>query len=233
MDSIGIRVTVAMISMNEEKAVASVVKTIQTVIPDAEILMVDSSHDQTPLIASELGVRVIRQFPPQGYGVAMMKALQESTREVVVTMDCDDTYPAEKIPELADFILNQGHDVVDASRLRTKPEAMPWLNYLANVLFAWVASTLFFRRITDLHSGMRAYRKSMLNTLHFNAKGAALPVELLLKPIRLGYKVHVVFIDYHERIGQSKMQPLTSAWWTLKRILQVRLQSRTRNHVST
>jgi glycosyltransferase involved in cell wall biosynthesis len=152
----------------------------------------------------------------------MMTALQASTREVVVTMDCDDTYPAEKIPELAALILDGGYDVVDASRLKNKPKAMPWLNYLANVFFAWMASVLFLRKLTDLHSGMRAYRKSMLDTMDFRADGAALPVELLLKPIINGYKSHVIFIDYRERIGQSKMYPFSTVWWTIKRIITLR-----------
>ncbi len=223
MHSIGKRITVSMITMNEEASVAIVIKKIQNIIPDAEILIVDSSHDNTPAIAEALGARVIRQFPPRGYGPAMERALRESTRDVVITMDCDDTYPAEQIPTFASLILEQGYDLVDGSRLKKKPDAMPWLNYLANAGFAWIATILFFRKLTDLHSGMRAYRKSMINDLTFQAQGAALPVELLLKPILKGYKVHALFIDYHERIGVSTMRPLSSAWWTLKRMITVRL----------
>lgn len=223
MRSIGSRVTVAMITMNEAASVAMVIKNIKKHIPDAEILIVDSSRDNTPVIATQFGARVIRQFPPCGYGPAMEKALRESSREVIVTLDCDNTYPAEKIPELVSMVLDQGYDLVDASRLKNKPKAMPWLNYFANVFFALIASVLFFRKITDLHSGMRAYRKSMIDALSFQANGAALPVELLLKPMLLGYKVRSVYIDYCERIGSSTMQPLSSAWWTLKRILKIRL----------
>ncbi len=222
---LGKRVTVSMITMNEEKSVALVIKNIQSVIPDAEILIVDSSKDSTPVIAASLGAKVIRQFPPRGYGPAMERALRESSRDVVVTMDCDNTYPAEQIPRLAALILEDGYDVVDASRLKRKPAAMPWLNYLANVFFAGIASLLFFKKLTDLHSGMRAYRKSMIDALHFEAQGAALPVELLLKPLVLGYKIKIVFIDYRERIGQSTLQPLNSAWWTLKRIIKIRRTS--------
>ena len=152
----------------------------------------------------------------------MDKALRSGTREVVITLDCDDTYPVEAIPELATLVLENGFDIVDASRLKTKPEAMPWINYFANAGFAWLASLLFFKRITDLHSGMRAYRKSMIDSLTYNARGAALPVELLLRPLTQGYKFKVIYIDYRERLGVSTMRPLESAWWTLKRILSVR-----------
>ncbi len=216
-------ITVAMITMNEASSVAKVIKDIQAIVPEAEILIVDSSKDNTPMIAKACGAKVITQFPPQGYGPAMTCALRAATNEVIVTMDCDNTYPVQQIPYFASLILDRGYDLVDGSRLQKKPRFMPWLNYLGNVLFACIASLLFLRHFTDLHSGMRAYRKSMLDQLSYQAKGAALPVELLLKPVKLGYKVCTVFIDYHERIGTSTMQPLSTVWWTLKRIIKVRL----------
>lgn len=214
--------TVAMITMNEEKAVGKVVGDIQQIVPGAEILVIDSSRDSTPQIAERLGARVIRQFPPQGYGPAMDRALRSGSGQVVVTLDCDDTYPAEQIPEFARLVLEEGYDLVDGSRLRSKPKAMPWINYLANYGFALLASLLFLRRVTDLHSGMRAYRKSMIDELRYQAKGAALPVELLLRPMKMGKRCKVVFIDYRHRIGVTTMRPLQSAWWTVKRILRAR-----------
>jgi glycosyltransferase involved in cell wall biosynthesis len=214
--------TVAMITRNEEKAIGKVIADIRRVVPDADILVVDSSTDRTAEIAGELGARVIKQFPPQGYGPAMDTALRSGLGRVVVTLDCDDTYPADRIPELARLVLDEGYDVVDGSRLQFKPVAMPWLNYLANWGFALMASALFCCRVTDLHSGMRAYRKSLIDSLHYQPRGAALPVELLLRPLKMGKRLKVVFIEYRERIGQTTMRPLESAWWTLRRIVNVR-----------
>jgi glycosyltransferase involved in cell wall biosynthesis len=214
--------TVAMITRNEEKAIAKVITDIKQAVPDAEILVVDSSTDQTAEIAAALGARVVKQFPPRGYGPAMDTALRSATGRVVVTLDCDDTYPADRIPELARLVLDDGYDIVDGSRLRRKPEAMPWINYLANYGFALIASMLFGNRLTDLHSGMRAYRKTLIDELNYEAKGAALPVELLLRPLKMGKKLKVVYIEYRERVGQSTMRPLESAWWTAKRIVNVR-----------
>ncbi len=216
------QITVAMISMNEERAVGKVIADIQAAAPGTHVLLVDSSSDRTPEIAREAGAEVIRQFPPQGYGPAMMRALTSARGEVVVTLDCDDTYPVDRILPMAEEVLSGRADLVDASRLETKPAAMPWINYLANWGFAWVASILFLRRITDLHSGMRAYRTSLFKDMSFQAQGSALPVELLLKPLARGKKVKVIFIPYDERTGESTLDPLKSAWWTLKRILRVR-----------
>lgn len=215
-------ITVAMITKNEERAVAKVIGDIKSVVPEAEILLVDSSTDKTARIAQENGAIVIKQFPPKGYGPAMDLAIRSGKGELVVTLDCDDTYPVKAIPVMADYIIKQGYDLVDGSRLKNKPKAMPWINYLANWGFAFLASILFLKRVTDLHSGMRAYNKKMIESLKYNPQGDALPVELLLRPIKYGYKIKTIFIEYTERIGKSTMSPLKSAWWTLKRILSVR-----------
>lgn len=218
MSDVGHQITVAMITRNEERAVAKVIGDVRRSVPEAEIVVVDSSSDNTARIAESLGARVIVQLPPRGYGPAMGIALRSSERDVVVTLDCDDTYPVDYIEPMAHMIIKDGYDLVDGSRLAAKPAAMPWVNYLANWVFALLASALFFHRVRDLHSGMRAYRRSMIETLDYDVNGAALPVELLLRPIRRGYKVNVIDIPYRERIGQSTMRPFESAWWTMRRI---------------
>ena len=53
---------------------------------------------------------------------------------------------------------------------------------------------------------MRAYRKSLIDELEYRADGAALPVELLLRPIKMKKRLKVVNIDYRERIGQTTMR---------------------------
>lgn len=216
-------ITVAMITLNEEKAVAKVIADIQAAMAglDTEILVVDSSKDRTPEIAAQVGARVVRQFPPQGYGRAMGRALSEGRGEVVITLDCDDTYPADRIPELAQMVLSGRYDLVNASRLEHKPDSMPMPNYLANWLFAFVSWLVVGVRTTDVHSGMRAYRRSMLEKMSFDPNGPALPVELLLKPALAGYRVGEIFIPYRDRIGATTLRKWESTLWTFRRIFRL------------
>ena len=216
-------VSVVMISRDEEAAIAGVLAGIREHLPGAEILLVDSSADRTPAIAEQNGARVIRQFPPRGYGPAMERALLEPEREIVMTLDCDGTYPADRLPELAQRI-RAGADLVGTSRLDSgRPAAMPTPNYVANRAFNVFASVVFMRRIHDVHSGMRAYRRSMLHSIRWYSPAPALPVELLLKPIRLGYRVEEIPIRYAERLGETTLDRLASTVWTVKRILRSRM----------
>ncbi len=215
-------VSVVMISMNEEGSIAKVVRDIHRDLPGAEVLIVDSSSDRTPEIAADEGARVVRQVPPRGYGPAMHRALTEPDRDIVVTLDCDDTYPTERLADIVGMVRRGSVDIAGTTRLRGKPAAMPWSNYMANVLFNLVASIVFLRPIRDVHTGMRAYRREVLQNVTWHPEGAALPVELLLAPIRLGYRVGEVPIAYRERIGASTLHRLDSTKWTLRRIFRCR-----------
>jgi len=215
------KLTVSMITMNEEGAVAKVVHDIRSVAPDAEILLVDSSKDRTAEIAQELGCRVIKQFPPQGYGPAMDRAVREAAGDVVITLDCDDTYPVDAIPKLMERIA-EGYDLVNTTRVWKRPKAMPFANFLANRIFALGARVLHGLKTTDVHSGMRAYRKSMIDQVQWTAKGAALPVDMYVIPFRRGFRTAEIPIDYRERIGQTTLHRWSSTVWTFRRLWNAR-----------
>lgn len=215
--------TVGMISMNEAAAVGKVIDQIHAQNLGAEVLLVDSSTDHTPVIAEGKGARVVRQVPPRGYGPAMTRLLYAATTDVIVTMDCDGTYPANRIRELH-ALIEQGADLVNASRTHRRPQAMPISNYIANRTFAAVAGVVHRYWTTDLHSGMRAYRTSMLRAIHVPEKGPALPVELLLVPARHGYRVEDIRIEYFERIGATTLRRWESTKWTFRRIANAALR---------
>lgn len=215
-------VAVVMISMDEEGSIRRVVRDLRRDVPGATVAIVDSSSDRTPEIAAEEGVEVIRQFPPRGYGPAMARALAHPDRPIVVTLDCDSTYPTERIAELVELV-RSGWDVAGTTRLaHGRPPAMPWINYLANRAFNLAASVLFLRPVRDVHSGMRAYRRDVLHRFTWLVDAPALPVELLLLPIRAGLRVREVPIAYGERVGSTTLARWSSAKWTLARIVRAR-----------
>jgi glycosyltransferase involved in cell wall biosynthesis len=215
------KLTVSMITMNEEGAIAKVVADIRRVAPDAEILVVDSSKDRTAEIAQELGCRVIKQFPPQGYGPAMERAVREAGGDVVITLDCDDTYPVDAIPPMMK-LMEEGYDLVNTTRTWRRPKAMPFANFLANRLFALGARVLHGLKTTDVHSGMRAYRKTMIDQVRWDPRGPALPVDMYVIPYRRGFRVTEIPIDYRERIGTTTLHRFSSTLWTFKRLWRAR-----------
>jgi hypothetical protein len=96
-------------------------------------------------------------------------------------------------------------------------------NYAANRLFTAAAAIVHGSGATDVHSGMRAYRTSMLRGLYAAEKGAALPVALVVIPARHGYRIECVDIDYHPRVGETTLHRLDSTLWTARRIAHAAL----------
>ena len=117
------------------------------------MVCVDSSSDRTAEIARSKGATVVEQ-EPRGYGVALGRAIEAADRPVVVTTDCDDTYPMERLPDFLAAI-NDGADVVSGDRLSGGAAAMPPLNRLGNRAFALAASALAGRRVSDPRRAVR------------------------------------------------------------------------------
>jgi glycosyltransferase involved in cell wall biosynthesis len=172
----------------------------------AEVVVVDGSTDRTPDIARERGARVVEQ-EPQGYGVAVREALLSASRPVVVTTDCDDTYPMEALPRFLDLI-NEGYDVVSGDRLYHGADAMPAFNRLGNHAFALLASLLLGERVHDTTTGMRAYRREVIREIDWT-ENTGLSAELLLRPVMRGYRVCELEITYSERRGETTLDPLS------------------------
>jgi glycosyltransferase involved in cell wall biosynthesis len=216
--------SVVMGTYNEEAAIESVLTDIDEVTDGrAEVVCVDGSSDRTPEIAREHGARVIRQ-EPRGYGIAVREALLAADRPVVVTTDCDDTYPMEQLPEfLAAF--NDGYDVVSGDRLYWGAEEMPDLNRWGNHAFAALASALMGERVHDTTTGMRAYRRRVIEDIGWT-ENTGLSAELLIRPLMRGYDVKELPIAYDERAGETKLDPLAGGAAIAKSIAKVCLEER-------
>jgi glycosyltransferase involved in cell wall biosynthesis len=211
--------SVVMGTYNEEAAVGRVLEDIERVTDGrAEVVVVDSSTDRTPEIARERGAEVIEQ-EPQGYGVAVHEALLSASRPVVVTTDCDDTYPMEALPRFLELI-NEGYDVVSGDRLYHGADAMPPLNRLGNHLFALLASVLLGERVHDTTTGMRAYRREVIRGIDWT-ENTGLSAELLIRPLARGHRVREEPIEYRERAGETTLDPLHGGLAIAKSIVSV------------
>ncbi|MGB9966020.1 dolichyl-phosphate hexose transferase [Halobacterium sp. CBA1126] len=212
-------VTVAMGTYNEEAAIGTVLEDIDDVTDGrASVVCVDSSDDRTPEIAREHGARVVRQ-EALGYGVAVRSALYEADGDVVVTTDCDDTYPMERIPDFLEYV-NEGYDVVSGDRLYWGADEMPAVNRLGNATFAAIASLFVGERLHDTTTGMRAYRRDVVQNIDWT-QNTGLSAELLIRPVCRDYDVLEVPIEYDERLGETKLDPLSGGAEIMGSILKV------------
>ena len=197
-------------AFNEINAIEDGIKELQDMIAeselDAEIVVVDDgSTDGTYEKALETGVRVIRVDRNMGYGHSLKTGIRQTNSQFVAITDADGTYPADRIPEMLDICRNG--DMVVGNRgeaMRNVPlvrKPAKWvLNKLANILAQ--------RRIPDLNSGLRVFRRiSIERFLGLMPNGFSFSTTSTLCMICSDLQVTDVPITYGKRIGQSKIRP--------------------------
>ncbi len=199
-----IKLSVVMPTLNEEKSIAKVISDIKkyTNDYDLEILIIDSSTDDTPKIAEKMGVEVFRQ-EPQGPGKAIIFGLLKSKGEIIITADCDDTYPLEDIPKFIDLWV-AGYDFVNGNRLNKMNRLMPSFNRLGNWFFAFLMRVFFGVNTKDVTSGMRLYSRELINSSKWETN-YSFWTEIIIKAKLNGFKFKEIPIKYKIRIGVPKI----------------------------
>ncbi len=190
---------------NEEDGIRQVLGRMPKAVD--EFVVVDNNcTDRTAEVAASLGARVVAEKTP-GYGAAYKAGLRAATKDVIVTLDGDGTYPPEEIPRLVDELVDRGWDFLSASRFPlVDPKAMHLTNRLGNGVLTVAAAVLFFKPIRDSQSGMWVFRRRGLERMKLTSDGMAFSEEIKLEALLRGLKFGEGHIPYGERIGEVKLQ---------------------------
>jgi glycosyltransferase involved in cell wall biosynthesis len=144
-------------------------------IVDEVILVDDCSIDNTPEIAEKLGIKhIICHKKNKGYGgnqkTCYKKAL-EIGADIVVMLHPDYQYTPQLIPAMVSIIGCGLYPVVFGSRILGKSAitgGMPKYKYIANRFLTFVQNILMNQKLTEYHTGYRAYSSEVLKKLKFD-----------------------------------------------------------------
>ncbi|MBI4362316.1 MAG: glycosyltransferase [Euryarchaeota archaeon] len=215
----GLHVSVVLPSLNEEASIARCIEGLRSALPDAELLVVDSSTDGTPRIARERGAAVLQPGGP-GYGRACREGLQAARGELLLLGDADGTYEFREAPRLLGLLERGEADLVLGNRFRggLQPGAMPFLHrHLGNPFLSWVCRRATGLTLGDVHCGLRAIRRDALRGMRLECDGFEFATEMVLEAARLGLRVAEVPVSYRSRPGGvSKIRSFRDGWRHLR-----------------
>lgn len=191
----------------------------------AEIIIVDSSDDNTAKIAKSKGARVIKT-PKRGLGQAYIDSISHIRGKYILMGDCDLTYDFR---DLSFFIaaFRNGYDFVMGSRYKGSIEkkAMPFLHqYFGTPITTFILNCIYGSHFSDIHCGMRGITKNALIKINLESSGWEYASEMVIKSVRYKLKTTEVpvffYKDIEGRLSHLKrngfLTPWIAAWDNLK-----------------
>ena len=177
-----------------------------------QILIVDSSTDNTAKIVLEHGGEVLRT-PKRGVGHAYIDATPYIRGKWILMGDADLTYDFREIaPFVEEF--RKGAEFVMGSRFRGSIEqgAMPKLHrYFGTPLTNWILNRIYRSNYSDIHCGIRGVTREALEKVNITSRGWEYASEMVLKAARLKlasaevpikfYKDRAGRLSHHRRVG--------------------------------
>jgi glycosyltransferase involved in cell wall biosynthesis len=202
---------------NEENGIAEIALRVLSIEPALrkvgvdrlELLVVDDgSQDRTAEVAGRIhGVNLIRHAQNKGYGAALKTGFSRASGELIGFLDADGTYSPEYFPQLCQAVLN-GTDLVIGSRMAGEASRMPVTRRVGNFLFAALLTLLSHQKVTDSASGMRVFKREILEHIYPLPDGLNLTPVMSTRAVHEGVKIEEIPIPYSERVGRSKLSVL-------------------------
>lgn len=172
---LGKKLVVVLPAYNASKTIQQTYSEIPFDIVDEVILVDDSSKDNTVEVAESLGIKHIIIHPKnRGYGgnqkSCYNKAL-ELNADIVIMLHPDYQYTPKLIYSMSYLIANEVYPVAFGSRILSKGAlkgGMPWYKYIANRLLTLFQNILLNEKLSEYHTGYRAFSKEVLNKISYN-----------------------------------------------------------------
>ncbi|AJY74606.1 glycosyltransferase [Paenibacillus beijingensis] len=192
-----------------------------------EILFVDDSKDDTPIILEQLSkehsqVRYIHRENGRGLGTAVVEGFNKSIGKKIIVMDSDLQHPPELIPLIFQR-LKEGTDLIIPSRF-VPGGSDGGLNTFRKFV-SWTARTIGrislkrMRNITDCTGGYFGLNRSILHNAQLDPIGWKILMEILVKcEYKTVHEIPYSFVSRHA--GESKMS-MKEQWNYLKHIAKL------------
>ena len=193
-----------------------------------EILIVDSSEDETPWLAVANGARVLRA-PKRGLGRAYIDAVPYIRGKYVLMGDADCTYDFREIEGFVKAF-RAGYEYIMGSRFKgyIEPGSMPALHrWFGTPVTTEILNVLYSTRFSDIHCGMRGITRDAFERIELESQSWQYASEMVLKSVCLGLKtteVPVRFLkDKEGRLSHMKrngwLEPWRAGWINLRSML--------------
>lgn len=168
------KIIVVMPAYNAEATLRQTYSEVDRSFVDEVILVDDASADRTAELARELGIETIVHLENKGYGAnqkTCYRAALDHGADVVIMLHPDYQYTPKLLVAMASMVAVGEYDAVLGSRILTEGAlkgGMPLYKYIANRALTLFQNTLLSKKLSEYHTGYRAFSRRVLEFLPLN-----------------------------------------------------------------
>lgn len=194
----GKKIFVVMPAYNAEKTLERTYADLPKGMFEGVILVDDKSSDRTVEIAKRIGLTVVRHEENRGYGgnqKTCYKTALGMGADIVVMVHPDHQYDPKFIPAMLDTMIDGGYQAVFGSRMAIRENAlkggMPFWKFLANIALTAFGNHFLGTRLTEFHSGFRAYGKEVFESIDIgrNSDNFVFDTQIIIQMIERGMRI--------------------------------------------
>jgi SAM-dependent methyltransferase len=200
----GLKLSVVIPVFNEAGTIGEVLRRVLATPFEKEVIVVDDgSTDATLEILERIGdpvVRVFRHSANRGKGAALRTGFKAATGDFVIVQDADLEYDPRDYAALLEPLISGDADVVYGSRFIGSPRRVLFFwHAVANKALTTLSNMLTNLNLTDIETGYKAFRLSVVRRLALRSNGFSVEPEITAKIARLGCRIYEVPISYRGR----------------------------------
>ena len=193
----GKRVVVVMPAYRAEKTLRATFENLPHDVVDHVLLVDDASGDRTVAAAKELGIQTFVHKLNLGYGGNQKTCYLEALRDgadIVVMVHPDYQYDPRLVTAMAAMVASGIYDVVLGSRIlgnTARRGGMPVYKYLANRLLTAFQNVLLGTKVSEFHTGYRAFSREVLERLPLlaNSDDFLFDNQMLVQAVAQGFAI--------------------------------------------
>ncbi len=196
-------------AFNEERAIARLLKDIQAQKLDV-VVVDDGSMDNTASVAQDSGAVVLKHPGNLGKGQALRTGFNHivsADYDCVIIMDADGQHSPQEVASFIQQARSSDAGIIIGNRMH-RPEGMPLVRWLTNVLTSNFVSGIVGYKIPDSQCGFRLIRTQVLKTLNLSTIKYDTETEILIEAARNNFRIESIPIKTIYAGNKSQIHPI-------------------------